>query len=208
MIPEGYRDADGLLWPAGDVDCLRASLAQVHDLEQVYPYCKGFKVAVQAGGNCGIWPAALAKRFEKVYTFEPDPTNFRCLCANAPGEDVFKFNAALGDFHETIELSRQPQNAGAHFVSGAGAIPTLRIDDLALKACDLICLDIEGREHAAIMGAMGTIRAHKPVIVLEDKGLSAKYGIPKGYVRDVIVGLGYRVEGRLRRDIIFAPTGG
>ncbi len=207
MIPAGYRLDGDLLWPADDVECLRAARAQVADLEQVYPYCKGFRVAVQAGGNCGVWPAALIKRFEFVYTFEPDPTNFRCLCANAPYENVYKFNAALGQFHETIELSRKADNAGAHYVSGAGMIPTLRIDDLGLKVCDLICLDIEGREHAAIMGAMETIINRRPVIVLEDKGLSAKYGIAKGYVRDVIVGLGYRVEGRLRRDIIFAPIG-
>jgi hypothetical protein len=102
MIPEGYRLDGDLLWPADDVECLRAARAQVADLEMVYPYCKGFKVAVQAGGNCGVWPAALSKRFEFVYTFEPDPVNFRCLCANAPYENVYKFNAALGKFHETI----------------------------------------------------------------------------------------------------------
>lgn len=38
---------------------------------------------------------------------------------------------------------------------------------MQLESCDLIQLDIEGHEPQALIGAMKTIKKHKPVICLE-----------------------------------------
>lgn len=204
--PDGFRIERGLLWPAGDVDAAPALFETIRDLEIVYPYCKGFDIAVQAGGNCGLWPRAMAAKFKTIFTFEPDPTNFRCLCANASQENVIKFNAALGDEHEMIGLHRRERNIGAHFVQGAGPIPTLLIDDLALPACDLIYLDVEGRESHALRGAIQTICRARPVIVIEDKGMSKKYGIAQGHAERWLIDVhNYRVAARPHRDIILVP---
>lgn len=175
------------------------------DLEAVYPLCRSFRVAVQAGGNCGIWPAALGKKFERVYTFEPDPMNFRCLCANAPAENIIKFNAALGYRHEMIDLVRQPDNCGAHSVArdAKGGLPTLCIDDLSLRECDLIYLDIEGYEFRALRGALATIERCHPVIVVEDKGLSERYGSARGDIEKWLgAEFGYRVAARPHKDVV------
>lgn len=205
-VPDGYRLERGLLWPAGDVFCRSASFT-VADLDEVYPHCRAFDTAVQAGGNCGIWPAALARRFRVVYTFEPDPVNFRCLAANAPAENVFKFNAALGNRRHSVELARRPDNVGAHQVDGAGDIPVMRIDDLDLRCCDLIYLDVEGYELPALVGAQSTIDRARPVIVFEEKGLGERYDIARGdaerYVADVF---GYRVAARPHRDVVMVPA--
>jgi FkbM family methyltransferase len=206
MIPDGYRDQNGLLWPASDVSCAPVIHCSVDNLEAVYPHCKGFDVAVQAGGNCGVWPAAMGRRFGTVYTFEPDPMNFRCLCANAPAENIYKFNASLGDVHQLVGLDRRPENIGAHRVDGEGMIPTFRIDDLNLSICDLIYLDIEGYEHRALNGGRQTISRLKPVIVIEDKGCSERYGIKKGEtVAWLTERYGYRVADRLMRDVVLVP---
>ncbi len=207
MIPPGYRIERGLLWPESDVGAAAAVFEMAGDLDAVYPYCRGFKVAVQAGGNCGVWPAAMGQAFDTVYSFEPDPTNFRCLCANAPAENIFKFNAALGNAHRGVDLVRYPHNVGAHYVEPdkRGPIPMLCIDDLALQACDLIYLDIEGYELKALYGGIQTIRAHWPVVVIEDKGLSEKYGTAKGMVEVRLADFGYQVKARLNRDIVFVP---
>jgi FkbM family methyltransferase len=200
MTPKGYRIERGLLWPATDVGAAAVLFAGVADLAAVYRHCREFDVAVQAGGNCGIWPKDLGKKFRVVYTFEPDPINFRCLCANAPAENVFKFNAGLGSGHRTTSLVLRPDNVGAHQIGGAGDIPMLRIDDLALTACDLICLDVEGFELNALIGALETIERFQPTIVVEDKGVA---GVKQGQVVSWLVhGMGYSVAEKVSKDVI------
>lgn len=201
-IPDGYRLERNLLWPATDRDCAAVVFDGVHDLEIAYQFCRRFDVAVQAGGNCGVWPAKMAERFGTVFTFEPDPMNFRCLCANAPEERIVKFNAALGDHHNAVGLLRDPRNVGAHSIQGSGTIPVLRIDDLVLDKCDLIYLDVEGFELNALRGAADTIRRLKPVVVAEDKGHSEKYGFPQGFLEQYLaIHFGYQVAARQHRDI-------
>lgn len=201
-----YRTDRGLLWPSTDVAGPAIMLNGAADLLQVYPLCRGFDVAVQAGGHCGVWPRDLGLKFGTVYTFEPDPVNFRCLCVNAPAENVFKFNAALGDKRGTVDLERRPANCGAHQISGPGRIPVLMIDDLGLSACDVIYLDIEGSELPALKGAQRTIQACRPVIAVEDKGMSDRYGIAVGevvlWLRD---SFNYRVALRPQRDVVMVP---
>lgn len=197
-----------MLWPADDRDCAAVVFDLAADLEAVYPHCRSFGVAVQAGGNCGVWPAALGLKFDAVYTFEPDPTNFRCLCANAPAENIVKFNAALGAVHALVDLDRQDLNCGAHSVTGEGSgmMPMLRIDDLALRACDLIYLDVEGYEFRALHGARDTIERCRPTIAVEDKGLSKRYGSARGEIELWLeANFNYRVVDRPHRDVVLVP---
>jgi FkbM family methyltransferase len=200
-----YKLERGLLWPSDDIKCAQVIFNGAADLKAAYPYCRGFEVVVQAGGNCGVWPRDLAMEFQSVYTFEPDPVNFRCLCANAPQENVFKFNAALGDKRGAIDLLRKPENCGAYRVDCAGQIPVMMIDDLGLAVCDLIYLDIEGFELPALRGARNTIEKCRPVVVVEDKGVSEHYGIAKGEVENFMISQGYKVAERVSRDVVMIP---
>jgi len=203
MTPEGYRIERGLLWPATDVGAAQVLFGQVGELERVYRHVAKFDIVVQAGGNCGLWPRALGEKFETVYTFEPAPVNFRCLCANAPAENIYKFNAALGWEHATVDLDMRPDNVGAHKIGGRGRIPMLRIDDLALRDCDLIYLDIEGYELLALHGAQKTLFELQPTVVIEDKGLSKAYCVEKGEtVQWLVQGYGYRVAETIGRDVV------
>lgn len=201
----GYRYERGFLWPAEDVRCASYIFKSVKDLEGAYVHCRAFRVVVQAGGNCGVWPRALGQRFDRVYTFEPCPVNFRCLAANASEENIYKFNAALGRRPELVGLARDPRNIGAHYVDRkTGEIPTMRVDDLALDACDLILLDVEGFEFNAICGAWETIKRHRPVIVVEDRGFSERYGVAQGHIEKSLSSM-YRVIDRPHYDIVLVP---
>lgn len=129
-----------------------------------------WSVVVQAGGNCGMYPALFAHLFKTVYTFEPDPLNFYALVQNTQFDNIIKMQAALGDHHGMIEVHRQTmQNVGMHTVrkTETAFIPQLCIDDLALPSCGLIQLDIEGYEIHALTGARNTIEKFKPVIACE-----------------------------------------
>lgn len=211
--PRGEADTEiehkgGLWWPSKDIECRPSVEGTVDDLRVILAAVRHRRVAVQAGGNVGVWPKALAKEFNAVYTFEPDWLNFRCLSLNVTEPNVVKLQAALGFERGLIDLARDPANCGAHYVDGKGMVPTLRIDDLGLEACDLIALDVEGYELNALRGAHDTIRKFRPVIVCEDKGLSEKYGSKQGEIETYLnAAHGYRIAARVHRDIVFvAPT--
>lgn len=202
-----FKTERNFLWPREDEACCAVVFDTTTDLEICYTYLTSFNVAVQAGGNMGVWPKYMAKRFKTIYTFEADPVNFYCLARNIDELNVIKFQAALGFERKLVDLRREPQNAGAHFVEGSGSIPTLRIDDLGLTECDFIMLDIEGYEFQALLGAEETIRKFKPLISIEDKGLSDKYGTPEGHIEKWLgEKFGYEVVARPHRDVILKCT--
>lgn len=196
---------NGLVWPEKDRDCAKVVFTTTGDMEPAIAHCRAKRIAVQAGGNCGVWPMWLSERFEAVYTFEPDPTNFFCLAQNCKRPNIFCYQAALGDSPMFIDMKRDERNIGAHYVQGSGFIPTLKIDDFGFEQCDYICLDIEGYEQKALLGAIETIDRCHPVIQIEDKGLSDKYGTSKGDIEKWLCEqFGYKVVDRPHRDVILA----
>jgi FkbM family methyltransferase len=201
---KGFRNERGFLWPATDTECAAVVFDTAVDLDHAMPHVKGRSLVVQAGGNCGIWPRWLADRFDVVLTFEPDHLNFTALAANTHDKpNVIRMQSALGHTPRMIGLAREAGNCGAHFVSGGGIVPTIRIDDLALPACDLIVLDIVGAEIDAHMGAVKTIAKYLPVIVIEDKGLSERFGHKQGDAERWLAGaFGYTVTARPHRDVV------
>jgi len=83
--------------------------SQVADLDAALRYVKRFDCVVQAGGAYGLWPLALADRFNTVYTFEPDGHNFPLLAENtAERVNVIRWQAALG-----IQWARSDQKVAA-----------------------------------------------------------------------------------------------
>ncbi len=201
-----FRLERGLKWPASDRRCAPDVFDRLGDLDAAYRHCRNFRVAVQAGGNCGVWPQAMASRFEKVHTFEPDLTNYECLCVNVTAGNVTKIGAALGECSGTVGMILRLDNVGAHQIDGTGSIPMVRLDDFELKICDLIYLDIEGYELPALRGAYETIGRCRPTIAVEDKGLSLKYGVDPGEVVNWVCNeCDYRVAERIARDVIMVP---
>lgn len=173
------------------------------DVDSALAYCKAFNVAVQAGGNIGVWPLRLGSRFQTVYTFEPDAQNFSALAWNTrERENIIRMQAALGDRHAMVGLNRTPENIGAHTINPTGGIvPMMTIDSLVLPACNLIYLDIEGYEPQALFGARKTLARFKPVIGIEDKGLSDKD--QRDEAIGMLIRMGYHLAEELHRDKIF-----
>ncbi len=191
------------VWPEKDDECWQAVFNEVSKIPKVLERVKTRNVCVQAGGNCGVFPKYLSAEFKVVYTFEPDPANYLCLISNCPQTNVFKFPSALGDTHVCIDLEREERNCGAYQVSGSGLIPTLTIDDLALPACDLIYLDIEGMEYKALLGAEKTLEQFHPVIVTEEKSLGGRYGVFENTIRDWLKRFDYEQVDRLLNDSVY-----
>ena len=130
----------------------------------IQKYCKKFDVAVQAGGNQGMYPRLMANIFKTVYTFEPHWENFYSLVLNCNQENIIKINGALGDNHTMVSLDGGSDgNMGTWKTSENihHSIPQFKIDDLTLQHLDLIYLDVEGYEPNVIEGARNSILKFK-----------------------------------------------
>lgn len=200
-----YIEHDGFLWPEIDRHCHKVIKDELKDIDKALEFTDRRGIAVQAGGNVGVWAAHLAAIFETVYTFEPDPQNYHCLQQNVPA-NVIHQQAALCNRAGSIKLEVDPKNVGAHYVNGKGNIPAITLDSLNLPGCDYLCLDIEGFEPIALEGAAQTIAKFKPLIHLEEKGLSERYyGIAKGTAEQWLSDtFGYAVVKKIRKDIILS----
>ena len=210
---ERLKQVRGYWFPKEDTECSAVVFDELPKLKQLP--LKGNALAVQAGGNCGVFPVAMADIFDRVVTFEPDEVNYECLVKNIDANPkILHFHAGLsdrpgqggmvGEHGEAYNLV----NCGAlQMVENAGDIPLMTVDSLGLDACDLIYLDVEGFEDLALLGAEETIQKFKPVIVCENKGLIPNFPSDRDGSEEfrefVCTRFGYEVYGRLMRDDIF-----
>lgn len=201
-----FKLQSGWWVPTSDEKCLGAVLKEVVGIDKSYPFCKGFRTVIQAGGNIGIWPSAFAKRFDRVLAFEPDSDNFEAMSYNTRDvANIEKYEFGLGDSECEVFLKRESNNVGAHHISSSGTTVRIRtIDSLNISNCDLIQLDIEGYEHKALLGARKTIESSKPAIHIELKGLGKRYGSPDDATISFLKEFGYSVKARWMRDVILA----
>ena len=197
------------VWPRGEKGLL-TSFNDVGDIDDyVLPLVEKREVVIQAGGACGVFPKYLSRLFEFVYTFEPSPELFQCLSANCQEQNVFKMQAALSNgigitgSQLVCGKEKYENNRGAWYTQAGGPIPTLYIDAIGLQALDLIYLDIEGAEHAALSGATETIEEFRPVIVVEDKESTRRGAEP--WIPNWTNKMNYEIAGTFKRDVILVP---
>jgi len=134
---------------------------------------------VDVGANLGYFTLLAAKwtvPSGRVDAFEPDPLNRQRLeqhlHENALGDRVRIYPIAASSQAGEVELIH-PQSAGANHgmasfyksLAGEGAtftVPTARLDEVLDGSPDLIKLDVEGAELAAIEGMEKILRSSTP----------------------------------------------
>lgn len=119
----------------------------------------------------------LAKRFDKVYAFEPVPENFRLLSENTP-DNVHLYFAALSDYYGMTSMTNPaPSNSGAWEMGKRwrpGTTPpdgpvaaVRRLDEFRYLKPDFIKIDAQGSELAIIEGGTKLLTECKPVVIIE-----------------------------------------
>lgn len=192
----GWVD-DEFLWPKNETG-LKTTYNCKGEIEPLLELTTGRSVCVQAGGALGLFAKYLALHFESVYTFEPNPVLFTALCANAPERNIYKFPVALtdnaGHVHMATTEQYEKSNMGAWWCEKGGPIPSLRLDSFHFDALDLLILDIEGGEMAALEGAVNALRHFHPVIHLEWKDkIHKRAGVNPDALHQFLTDKGYEL---------------
>lgn len=73
---------DGLFWPDQDTTCYQWTHGEMYAIDEVCQSCDNHRSIIHAGANVGAYALKFAERFNNVYAFEPDVTNFKCLALN------------------------------------------------------------------------------------------------------------------------------
>lgn len=128
--------------------------------------------AIDGGAYVGTFSACIIGHFQRVIAFEPLFTNFECGELNVPKAEWH--NAALSGHTGTVEVG-QPVNGDKTYQWRVGEpvntkqVRSVAIDDLGLTDLHLLKLDVEGHEFDVLNGALKTIKACRPVILIEEK---------------------------------------
>ena len=158
-------------WPKSDEICYDEISKGIAFLKQAAALCHHKRCAVQAGGNAGMYPIALAGIFCNVVTAEPENINFRCLSINIVSRpDIKAHHAAFAAEDGEVELQGWDKNTVSFKTVPGSGYKAITIDSLALPDVDFIQLDIEGGEAEALVGALDTIERCRPVIMVERRG--------------------------------------
>lgn len=175
--------------------CWRFIKRNLPDLEAGISRVKKRSVALQAGGHIGLFPNYLAKQFDKVYAFEPDPTLFPCLHRNA-APNVIPVYSALSSKTGSSAFMTSVSGVGRIDLAGEFTVKTIAWDEMDVDV-NFIHLDVEGHEVEALKGAARMIEAVSPVIQLE---ILPKF---KDEIYDYVQSIGYGVVDDSRRDHVF-----
>ena len=137
------------------------------------------KLAVDVGGNAGVYTYHLSRLAKDVITFEPNPA-YVALMLSANLRSRIE-PVALSDSSGEGRL-RFPRFGGKEYggmASLAGAavsddvlsreilVPIRRLDDYELLELGFLKIDVEGHEEAVLAGARETIARCRPSILVE-----------------------------------------
>lgn len=135
--------------------------------------------ALDIGANYGTYALTLARLGARVDLFEPNPAIAEILAAWARGQTGIAVHAlALSDRSGTAELiipgdSGVEHDSSAALAGGAVAsgrrveVPLAHLDSFAIADAALIKIDVEGHEEAVLRGAVQTIAASAPALIVE-----------------------------------------
>ena len=174
---------------------------QKHKLNAALGFCTARGLALDIGGHCGLWSMHLTKLFDEVVAFEPRPEHRECYVMNVDGN--FTLHACgLGDREMRAGIHHTEGSSGDSFVEPGDSVDIKLLDSFNL-APDFIKIDTEGFEYFIIRGGEKTIKAHRPVIIVEQKpGKGKSFGLKDTAAVDLLVSWGYELKQVLSGDYI------
>jgi len=162
-------------------------------------------ICIDIGANIGYFTILMARKCKHVYSFEPEPNNFKLLVSNIGLNQLLNVNwieVAISDNRERTKLYLCDTDHGMHRLykskwcnGGSIKVLTRDLDSFTLPRINLIKMDIEGAEYGALLGMVELLKRDKPLIIMEFHPLSIiEYGVDPRKVYDFIKKLGYTIR--------------
>ena len=177
-------------------------------------------VAIDIGANIGYLTLAMARavgRDGRVVAIEADPSNYALLCANVwqtcfDWVDPLCVAASRTTGTATLWLSSAnfgDHRAYAHDESWQSIeVPAVRLDDLLAPdtRVDVVKVDIQGMDHAALEGMADTLRRNRPTVLAEFAPLLiADFGDEPASVLGLYRSLGFSVAPLEQPEEVLLP---
>ena len=149
------------------------------ELRELANYVPKHRLAIDVGGNIGVYAYHLQRLARDVVVFEPNPTYVDRLRRAGVGKRLEP--VALSDHGGTAEL-RIPlwhgEESGGMGSLEEGAVPgsmlsrtvpvqLKRLDDYGFGDVGFIKIDVEGHEEAVLRGGAETLARSRPTLLIE-----------------------------------------
>ena len=139
------------------------------------------KHCLDIGANIGNHSLAFAKHFSVVHAFEPNERTFNLLKINSKlVSNIIPYNIGASNCNATFDASENNTNYGNTRIidksQEAFDITTIQFEckildeylpQEVIERIGFIKIDVEGHEHASLLGCRKIIESYKPVIVFE-----------------------------------------
>lgn len=183
---------------------MASGLYEPESVEMIKKIIRPGMKCIDIGAQSGFYTCIMASLVEeqgKVYAFEPMPQNYNILLKNIKENNfqnrVEHYKLACSNVTTMIEACEFSNMFIIGKIDGAqkSMINTVRCDDVIRDHIDVIKIDIEGHEPAAIEGMKSIIQRDKPVILSEinEYWLRTCSNSNANKYLDLLVSLGYEV---------------
>jgi FkbM family methyltransferase len=167
-------------------------------------YVEQWRTAIDVGANVGEWTRALAKKFDYVICFEPNPNFRECFNRNITESNVTLYPYGLSTHAHTAEQGTN--HTYLNYVVGdtkprKGDIECRSLDSFDLHDVDYIKIDVDGFEIPVLRGAQETLKRNNPVINIEMKERKRPKIVEES--RRILRNLGYNSHSRVRSDEVW-----
>ena len=161
-------------------------------------FLKEGSTAIDVGANIGDLTVPLARAVGatgRVYAVESNPENFNVLCANLALNSL-RNTKPINAFVATSENvdTGSPGWGKYAYVGDVWKPQFLALDSLDLEACDLIKVDVDGKELEVLRSGEMQIERHRPILYFEND------------VREVSAALLSFVRDKLEYELYWHPA--